>query len=557
MLLFLFTTFSSFAAYETYFKKVHPILEKHCYKCHSVGAEKIKGGLLLDSKKGWLKGGDSGEPAIVPRKPEKSLLMTSILYHDPDLEMPPKEKLSPKDIDILRNWIKKGALAPSKKDVKANLTAIKKDLWSLKPMKYVGTKIKKNDWVKNSIDKYVLAKIKEKKLQLAPDASPETLVRRVYYDLTGLPPTPEEIQKYSSLDEKKYKYLIKNLLKSPRFGEHWGRYWLDVVRYADTTGKDGDFPLPLAWRYRDYVIDSFNKDLPYNQFIKQQIAGDLMVKNVKRDGNYYAATGLLVIGMREVARGRNRLDEVDDQLDIIGKAFLGMSIGCARCHDHKFDPISIEDYYSLAGIFLSTDFLGQGVSQLLSIVGKDPKATENLMKLSDARFQVSFLQRRIRTQGSSDALKQRLSYYENIIKNADATKFKDVYSTVKDSFPHNTYVRIGGDDRNKGQTVVRNAPQSLYKKNISIKSKTSGRLEFANWIVSSKNPLTARVIVNRVWQYLMGKGIVNTSNNFGHAGDKPTHPKLLDYLARWFVKNGWSIKKLIVKNYEFTYLSAR
>jgi hypothetical protein len=352
---------------EFFEKKVRPVLADHCYKCHSAGAERIKGGLLLDSREGWVKGGDSGT-ALIPGKAEESLLIKAVRYTDPDLQMPPKEKLSEQQIKDLEAWVNLGAPDP-RRETTAALAVTKpgglsveegRKFWAfVSPKKIAPPKVKNQKWPRNEMDRFTLGALESKGLKPVPDADRAALVRRVYFDLIGLPPTPEQIDAFvRNTRSDAWAKLVDELLATPQFGERWGRHWLDVARFAESSGGGRTLLFKDAWRYRDYVIHAFNTDLPFNQFVQEQIAGDLLpASSVAERQRKLVATAFLALGptnYEEQDKAALRMDVVDEQLDTLGKAFMGMTIGCARCHDHKFDPIPTRDYYALAGILRST-----------------------------------------------------------------------------------------------------------------------------------------------------------------------------------------------------------
>lgn len=353
-------------------KKVRPLLAERCYECHSP-EKKVKGGLRLDTREGWARGGDTG-PAIVPGEPDKSLLITAVRYQDRDLQMPEKRKLPDEEIAILEQWVKMGAPDPRtgdiagggaaapKKQVGLSIEAGKK-FWSYTPVKKPAVPaVKDTAWPRSAIDRFILAKIEDAHLQPAPEATPETLARRLYYDLIGLPPTPAQIDTFiqdAAVDRQKaVAKLADELLASPRFGEAWGRHWLDVARFAESSGGGRTLLFKDAWRYRDYVIEAFNSNVPFDRFIREQLAGDLLpAATTAEQRRQTTATAFLALGptnYEEQDKQQLRFDVIDEQIDTIGKAFMGQTIGCARCHDHKFDPIPQRDYYAMAGILSST-----------------------------------------------------------------------------------------------------------------------------------------------------------------------------------------------------------
>ena len=350
-------------------KKIRPVLAEKCYKCHAENAEKIKGGFVLDTREGIRRGGDSG-PGVVPGDLVKSLVIESLHYTNKDMQMPPEKnggKLPDSVIADFEQWVRMGA--PDPREGKASVvksewdTEKAKNHWAYQPVKRADVPaVKDNAWPRNNLDRFILAGLEAKGIKPVGDAQPEALLRRVCFDLTGLPPTPEQVDFFlANHDAQAFEKIVDALLNSPRFGERWGRHWLDVARYAESTGKDVNCLFPHAWRFRDYVIESFNKDKPFNEFIREQIAGDLMQAKDSRDRALkQIATGFLAIGSRslnERSPKQYALDTADEQIDAMSQAVLGLTVACARCHDHKFDPISQNDYYALAGIFLSTETL--------------------------------------------------------------------------------------------------------------------------------------------------------------------------------------------------------
>ncbi|MDB5388784.1 MAG: Planctomycete cytochrome, partial [Planctomycetaceae bacterium] len=356
---------------EFFEKKIRPILVQHCSECHSTVGKK-RGGLLLDSREGWLVGGDSG-PAIVPGDPEKSLLILAVRQTDKDLRMPPKQKLTDMQIADLETWVKNGAVDPRQAIVgkpeelnartkpKYGMTLeAGRQFWSFQPVQNPVVPVVKNAiWARNDIDNFILSRMEQAGVTPAPTADPRTLLRRVTFDLTGLPPTPAEMDAFlADAAPNAFERVIDRLLDSPRYGERWGRHWLDVVRYADTSGNASDYPVPQAHRYRDWVIRAFNRDLAYDQFLREQIAGDLIPGGTDAERfERITATGYLAIARRFGGdrKGEHHLT-LEDTIDNLGRATLGLSISCARCHDHKFDPLTMSDYYGLYGIFESTRY---------------------------------------------------------------------------------------------------------------------------------------------------------------------------------------------------------
>ena len=340
-------------------QQVRPLLVQHCYECHS--ADDVNGGLRLDSKSGVLEGGDSG-PSVVPGDAAKSLLIEAVRYTNRDLQMPPQNKLSENEIAVLEKWVTMGLPDP-RTDVSAAKPSPMgmsiedgREFWSFRSVVSPNVpQVSQTGWIRNPIDAFVLARLEAEGLTPAPVADRQTLIRRVTFNLTGLPPTPEEVAEFvSDESEDAWAKLIDRLLASPQYGVRWGRHWLDVARYADSNGLDENLAYGTAWRYRDYVVDAFNNNKPFDQFIVEQIAGDLL-PHANRETK--TATGFLMLGAKVLAEPdmeKLLMDTIDEQLDTTGKAFMGMTLGCCRCHDHKFDPLKQSDYYALGAIFKNT-----------------------------------------------------------------------------------------------------------------------------------------------------------------------------------------------------------
>ncbi len=676
------------AGIEFFEKSVRPILVKHCYECHA-GEEK-NGGLLVDSREGLLTGGDSG-PAILPGNLEKSRLIEAVRYKNSDLQMPPQNRLSTAEIATLENWVARGApdprvatavVAPTHGPMGMSIED-GRQFWSFRPIGSPSVpKVKNAAWVRTPIDAFVLAKLEGSGLDPAPPADPRTLVRRVTFDLTGLPPTSAEVQDFVEHDV--YSSLIERLLNSPRYGERWGRHWLDVARYADSNGLDENLAFGNAWRYRDYVINAFNQDKPFDRFLVEQIAGDLLPG---ANQETRTATGYLVLGAKVLAepdREKLEMDTIDEQLDAIGKTFLGMTFGCVRCHDHKFDPLKQTDYYALAAIFKSTTTFGKSAQGAIKHWHEDVFAKqEELEKLKEIDAKISEKKKAASSYKSTATTKIRndarakaalylkaaaefepsmpLTQVEEIAKplglhphilhhcrlhleyhrddpffgrwhelaaagevdgiekhyNAQFTEAEAAWATAKKADPKATKlsderlelaraalydlegflavppkpefafdpetlaeyhrlaeearivessapdvpaamavadgvvksslpIHIRGSHRNLGQPVSRGFPEVMRAPGDRpiLPANESGRLELARWMVDRRHPLTARVYVNRVWRWHFGTGLVASTDNFGKLGDRPSHPELLDWLARRFIESGWSTKEL-------------
>jgi hypothetical protein len=583
-------------------EQVRPILATKCLKCH--GAEKQKGGLRLDSPEAVLAGGDSG-PAIAPGKPDKSLLIEAINYES--IEMPPDEKLSTEDIAALTTWVKMGAPwpdPPEKGAVRGRTEKISDEdraYWAFQPVRNAAPPaVADPSWAGNPIDRFIFQRLAEEGLSPSPPVDRRALIRRLSFDLIGLPPTPDEIDEFvNDLSPNAYLNLVDKLLNSPRYGERWARHWLDLVRYAESDGFKQDGYRPQAYRYRDYVIRAFNSDKPYNQFVMEQLAGDELAPN---DLDAIAATAYLrhwiyEYNQRDVRTQWSNI--LNDLTDVTAEVFLGVSVGCARCHDHKFDPILRKDYYRLQAFFaplLPRDDVPFAEPETMRAYHQ--RFADWEQKTADLRRQISELERPIRDQVAAAAInkfppdirpmlsknvegrtpfEQQLAdlafrqVTEEYVKLDFAAKLKgeakekwqsikkqlDAFEkerpeppapafTVTDVGPVAPAVFIPGD-RTK-QEIQPGFLSVLDPTDIEIVSpysnSTGRRTTLARWITRPDNPLAVRVIVNRVWQYHFGQGIVSTSSDFGRLGDAPSHPELLDWLAHWFVENGWSLKRL-------------
>jgi hypothetical protein len=571
---------------EFFEKKIRPVLAANCYVCHSAQANKPQGGLLLDSREGLLKGGSSGLTAVVPGDPEKSRLIHAIRYSDPKLQMPPLGKLADDQIKDFEAWIKMGAPVTRKAGPVDSASTYDFDearnFWSFKPVKSVtAPTVKQQNWLRNEIDRFILAKLEEKGLSPSRDADRRTLIRRASFDLIGMPPTPDEVDAF--VDDKSanaFEKVIERLLASPHYGERWGRHWLDVVRYADTSGCNSDFPIPSAYKYRNYVIKAFNDDKPYDQFVREQIAGDLLpAANDARKHEQIVATGYLAISRRFGSRNNEFHLTIDDTIDNVGKAVLGLSISCARCHDHKFDPIPTSDYYALYGFFESTRYAFPGTEIYRHTNDFIPLTpAHQAARLIKWQNELAHLDDRVENLGIEKGSLERKAKIAKAAGEKDSkppeptsdkpartveqvvAELKEVKARiaeleaqqpniekaygVSEGKAVNAKIFKKGDPRSKGDEVRRGFLQVLGGQTLPENEKGSGRLQLAEWLTEARNPLTARVMVNRIWQYHFGKGLVQTSNDFGIRGKSPTHPELLDYLAAKFIDNDWSIKAM-------------
>jgi dienelactone hydrolase/cytochrome c553 len=559
-------------------KKIRPVLVAQCYSCHAADSKEIKGGLALDTRDGIRRGGDSG-PAVVPGDVSASLLIAAIRHED-GLEMPPKKKLSDDQIADFVKWIETGAIDPRDGAAARTSSAIDiekgREFWAFRrTVKPALPMVTDQSWPLTDVDRFVRAAQETNGVTVVGDADPQTLVRRLYFDLIGLPPTPEQVRDFvrdwQSDAQRTLETTVDRLLDSSHFGERWGRHWLDVARYAESSGKETSFSYPQAWRFRDYVIDSFNADVPFDQFIREQIAGDLLpADNEIQQAEQLVATGFLALGPKShIERNKKQfeMDLVDEQIDAVTQAFLGLTVACARCHDHKFDPIPQTDYYALAGIFRSTETLygtipviqNNNPSDLLTLpqgtgmtAGVPPLSSAERVRLEK---QIADLRAKRAELAKNKQFASSQFVQNGILLNTVEAKLKAYESdgtpkvlamgvrdraTAKDS---ELFVR--GEVEKPGPTVPRGFVQVLCGATTHTVSSGSGRLELADWIASADNPLTARVFVNRVWLNLFGRGLVPTPDNLGVSGQTPSHPELLDHLAVTFVEDGWSPKSLI------------
>lgn len=580
---------------EFFEKKIRPLLVEKCFDCHSQ-AKKIKGGLSLDSKQGWEKGGDTG-PAIEPGKPDDSLLIKAVRYTDSELKMPPNGKLKDTEIQLLEDWVKQGApdprtSPPAKSPEKGFPADAARTHWAYQPLQNVSAPAVKDEaWPLTSIDRFILASLEQRNLPHSPDADRAVWLRRVSLDLTGLPPTVEELNSFlADADADPYPAAVDRLLASRSFGERWARAWLDLVGYADQIGSANNVPAEHAWRYRDYLIESFTQDKPYDVLIREQLAGDLLTAgSIEERRAQLTATGFLVLGNVNIVDADKlvlRMDLVDQQLEKIGKTFLGMTLQCVRCHDHKFDPITQRDYYGLAGILASTESTYKDRRGVWSSVTKIPlpetleefTARESALKAHDK--QLASLQQERTT------LEQQLAKVREALPNAPDTadgqpagtktkaeldkeqtdlqgKLKGLQQTqwhleylrpapplafgLKDAPEiRDTFIQIRGNPHVTGDVVPRGFVQvATHGPAPKIPADASGRAQLADWLTGPANPLVARTAVNRIWQKLFGHGLVSSTDYFGLRSESPSHPELLDHLAKQFIDEGWSFKKLM------------
>jgi hypothetical protein len=491
--------------------KIRPVMTRACLPCHS--ATKVRGGLRLDTRARLLEGGDRG-PAIVPGSPEKSLLIRALRHQDEDLKMPPGKPLTAGVVQDFITWIKAGAAWPDGQPLAAQRH------WSFEPIRAPAPPVLAG--CENAIDAFVRARLDQHRITPAPEALKLTLLRRVTFDLTGLPPTPDEIDAFlADTSANAYAQLVDRLLASPRYGERWARHWLDVVRYSDSGGFEADHFYPNAWQFRDYVIRSFNSDKPLHRFIQEQIAGDELWPG---DAEAAAATALYCVGpvLEESAMIGNQLEQewLNDAADTTGAAFLGLTMGCARCHDHKFDPISQKDYYGLQAVFAASDRPYPVKIRLARIKVLNGLLSDTVVRkefLNDPRCTLRTEQRTgFRLFHRDEPFVVRRLHRGEIDK-ARETLGPAVPEALRNGTPTRDFQRVTSDQR---------------------------RATLARWLTAPENPLTARVLVNRVWGWHFGRPIVATPNDFGIQGELPSHPDLLDWLARDFIEHGWQLKRL-------------
>jgi hypothetical protein len=568
--------------------KIRPVLIEHCYKCHSAEGQSIRGGLGVDSKDALTIGGESG-PAVVPGKPEESILWNAMNYQD--YRMPPSGKLPDSILKDFKTWIEMGAPDPRiNEGVVVHSKVTHDDIekgkshWAFQPLATPQSDTTSDPTSDTTIDTMIARGWESHGLQPNAEADSHTVARRLCFDLTGLPPTPKQLAAFKESWNQNPANAIASfadeLLESDAYAERWGRHWLDVARFAESSGKESDVAFPNAWRYRDYVIDSFRKDKPYDRFIIEQIAGDLLPASSDEEWNEnLIATGFLAVGPKSLTEQNPRqfqADLIDEQIDTTTRVVLGLSVGCARCHDHKFDPIPQTDYYALAGIFQSTETFYGGVrnnrnrqpSDWIVLPVQDaqpigqpiPEAELADLKNDLEQRQKDLVEaRRLQRSGKQpdpndrmrnpNILEQVVAQLTDRIQSVDSKgRPLSLCMGVQDrEAPNNARILVRGEINQPAQEVPRGFVQVLGNLPVRLPANSSGRLEFAKWLVSEQNPLTPRVYANRVWQHLIGQALVREPDNFGASGPEPTHPELLDLLACELVNNNWSTKALIRK----------
>ena len=532
--------------------KIRPVLAQHCYNCHSTQSKKLKAELYLDNREQALIGGESG-PSILPGKADSSLLYRAVLYKEESLEMPPKRKLPDAVIADFKKWIDMGAPWPKSNEPQIvkndgiDFEKFRNEHWSLKPIvNPVPPEVVNTAWPKNSIDQFVLARLEAGKMKPAQEADRRTLIRRAYFGLVGLPPSPESVAAFVGGDIS-WDHVIEELLASPQYGERWARHWMDVARYSDGLGGFLDNRgLPNAWQYRDFVVNAFNADVPFDQFVRWQIAGEL---TPEAPLSARAGTGFFAVGPTYNGDGGDaeasaaaRAETLSDRVDTFSRAFLGLTVACARCHDHKFDPVSIKDYYAIAGVFNNTSIADKPLAPDMVVKAYD----DHQNKIKSFEKQIKQLNDKIKKEKreiTEEEKKKRDEWAKNRdeLRKSLPPKYAIAHG-LRENGSNNMHVAIRGDLRKKGEEVPRRFLEVISRDKTF--NKKSGLLQLAESVVARDNPLTSRVFVNRVWQWHFGRAIVRTPSNFGIIGDKPTHPLLLDWLAKNFMDNGWSIKDL-------------
>ena len=547
--------------------KVRPILVEHCYECHSQGAKRIEVGLRLDSGAAVLQGGDSGA-VVVPGNIEASLLVQAVRWQS--LEMPPRGKLGDSQVSVLIDWVARGVPWPqTASDIvdggraqyngsEDNWSEVRRSHWAWQPPQRPAVPaVNDSRWCKSPIDYFVLSGLEAHELTPSSEAEPQVLIRRICWDLIGLPPAPSEVKAFEIAFAKNADSaiadVIDRLLDSPHYGERWARKWLDIARYSDQIGTFGGPAIPHAWRYRDWVIAALNRDLPYDQFLRYQIAGDLASVDQS------VATGFLALGPTYVSDGGDPdataqalAETLDDRVDTLTRGLLGMTVSCARCHDHKFDPIPQLDYYSLAGVFHNTKIIErpQASVEYVQSFQRWQQSIQDREKRIAALTEMAKAEQREPTADEREELDRLRADIASLLR--DSLAPYPVAHSLSDTGSTDMHLAIRGNLRKPGPVAPRRFLRVLSDDNGQPLTQGSGRRELAEAIAQSGNPLTARVMVNRVWAHLFGQGLVRSVSNFGVTGEKPTHPELLDWLSVEFSCGSshddapkWSLKQLL------------
>ncbi len=585
---------------EAYFEThIRPLFAKHCYQCHSEKAKKQEGGLLLDRASGWVAGGDRG-PSLVPGDAESSLLIQAVRFADASLSMPPSQPLSAPEIKTLEYWVSMGAPGPSNEQVHSiedpSDPIAGRDHWAFRPLRKDNPPVVMDtNWPQGAIDRFVLARLEEAGMRPAVAAQPIEVLRRLSFQLTGLPPSQLQVDEFlADSRPQAMERRVDRLLSDPQYGERWGRHWLDLARYADSNGLDENFLFREAWRYRNWVIAAINDDLAFDRFLTQQMAGDLLpYESTEQRDRQRIASGFMVIGPKVllgINKDQQRMDVADEHIDTIGRAVLGQTLGCARCHDHKFDPIPTADYYALAGIFSSTRvmesryMLGEQ-RKMEQLIGLGPVGSENddayekywreRPQLQERKKHAEAALKSLQDDTTEEFSKIANDHVDAIASLAkDSEKSRDeriagqqaLVTELQASLDHppkippramiatdvetpsDEAVRIAGQFNDLGEVVARGFLKVLDDEAACLNKNQSGRLALAEWLTDDERQsgqLAARVLANRIWQHLIGRGLVRTVDNFGRTGEVSTHPELLDYLAGRLIDSDWSIKSLV------------
>lgn len=553
------------AALEFFEQKVRPLLADKCLSCHSEKAGKQKGGLLLDSREAILKGGESGAAAH-PGKAAESLLLRAVQYQEPDLQMPPKERLSPKEVSVLERWILDGMPFTSSASVTQKRREVNYDegrkFWAFQPLQPFATPpVRRSDWPRNVVDSFILARMEATGVTPAAEAPRRALLRRAKFDLLGLPPTPEEFEAFEKdKATDAFERRVDAWLTSPHYGERWARHWLDLVRYCDT---------PESWLnskgqphlYRDWVVQALNKDVSYPRFVELQLAADLSPDAQPADRaalgflglspNYWKELQLPVEIIKTIVS-----DEYEERVHTLSSTLLGINLACARCHDHKYDPFSTEDYYGLAGVLASTRVAEQSLDasvdpvRVAGLHEKVGKAEEEMRKLKakkneDHTAKIAELEAEIAlTKADPQYNAPLVTAVREGSLHVEPNKGKHGSTLVYRDEPQDMAVEVRGNPNRTAQRVPRRMPLLFTPGKPVHFTAGSGRLELARALFRESRPLVARVIVNRIWAAHFGTGLVPTPSDFGVQGERPTHPELLDRLASGLIQNSWSLKWL-------------
>lgn len=589
---------------DTWFEtRVRPVLIAKCVKCH--GTDKQSGGLRLDSHEAMIAGGDQGA-GFVPGKPDESLLILAIRRTEESLKMPPDEALTKEEVEGLERWVRDGGVWPKSSTGGTTLQARKH--WAFVPVEKPPVPADPSGWATDPLDRFIAAKWATGGLNPVAAADRRTLIRRATFDLIGLPPSPEEVDQYlGDTSPEAFEKVVDRLLASPYYGERWGRHWMDVARYADTAGDNADYPIPEVHLYRDYIIDSFNADKPYDRFVQEQLAGDLLATGEPEKRNeLVVATGFIALSRRYATAPYELMHlTLEDTIDTVGRGLMGITFRCARCHDHKFDPVTMQDYYGLYGIFAGTKYPYAGSEEFQSMnkprEGFIPLASTDEVNRADAAHRQSIQENEsllktfndtsewgaklneanrslgqlnellwqaaeLTLEAPPDDWQEQLDRIqkdrEKFLKKRDQERRKlerDIKRlkqrglpdsipaayAVSEGMPQDVPMQMKGEPAQPGPVTPRQVPHFIAgTEKISFPADQSGRLQLARWLTSREHPLFARVMVNRIWLEHFGKGLVGTPSNFGVRGEAPTHPELLDYLAATFMERGWSIKRL-------------